>query len=129
MIVDMDLKDPSRPCATIGCSKYIREHDPTAPYCSSCHTSRRRAEAAQVSATGLLAGDLMQVEVGGGWVRRPCEEDGVLIARGEHQIFVPAGQAEEALQAIGRCLPAVPPELLGESNGSPQPGPGELPSA
>ena len=122
----MSIDDLRRPCATIGCPNHILEHAPTAPFCSRCHSQRAQAAAMLVTATGLVAGDPMDVEVGGGWVRRPCEEDGLLIARGEHQIFVPADQAEEALQAIGRCLPLVPSGANGVPDAGTDP---ELPAS
>lgn len=50
----------------------------------------------------VLKGDDMVVGVEGGFIRRPVGEDGVVVAMGAEEIFLPQAKLNEALTALER---------------------------
>jgi hypothetical protein len=106
------------PCFTIGCNNRVPTKD---EYCSACLARRREEARANVCVVGVRAGETISFELpDGGFVRRPIDEDGLQISRGEHVIFLPAAIATAGLRDIGWCLiiPTAPPTEQSPPNGA-----------
>lgn len=58
----------------------------------------------------VIKGDDMVVGVEGGFIRRPVDEDGIVVAMGSEEIFLPQDKLTEALSALDRrrTLPLAP---------------------
>lgn len=99
-----EVSPVERACANLACRETTAPGSTYFPFCSStCRSRASHVASTQVVVLAVKAGQkISQPCKGGGFIRRACEVDSLVVKQGETVLVVPAPAIEKALARIGR---------------------------
>lgn len=99
-----EVSPVERPCANPACRETTAPGSASFPFCSpECRGRANEVARTEIIVLGVKAGHkVSQPCKGGGFVRRACEVDSLVVQQGETVLVVPASAIEKALSRIGR---------------------------